>query len=156
ASRAEPLLTGPEQLRAIATLDRGWTDLRAAAAWAIADGQSELALRLAGALTMYLRIRCLFSEGAHLCRHALDVPGPEAAGLRAAALWGLGFMSVMLGDNDGARMVLDAGLVLARATSDRRAEARALLLCANVAHNTTPDSPEALELYERSARLAEE
>ena len=68
---AEPELTRANQVVWLDRLDEENDNIRAAVAWAVAAGEVELALRLAGALVRFWSTRGLMREGrARLCRGA--------------------------------------------------------------------------------------
>src|SRR5262249_36463950 len=123
----------------------------------IGDGQSELALRMAGALTWWWRMRCRFREGREAIRSALLVPSrSQVASRAAAALWGLSWMELMLQAEPLGRGPLDTALTIYRRLQNRSGQARTLLLMGNRAHLTEVDGASALDLLRRSADLAPE
>jgi predicted ATPase/transcriptional regulator with XRE-family HTH domain len=63
AERAEPLLRGAEQQPWLDRLEREHDNLRAALGWALAQGEGELAQRLAGALWRFWAGRGYLTEG---------------------------------------------------------------------------------------------
>jgi predicted ATPase/DNA-binding CsgD family transcriptional regulator len=111
----------------VAALEADHDNLRAALEWAI-GARSAVALRLAGALTLFWKTRGYLREGQDWLRRALDaVPGaPPPA--RARALYGLGMLSIMRGDVAAARAAVEESLAVARTARLRRAEAQALNL----------------------------
>jgi len=131
AEEAEPYLTGEDQSAWLNRLATEHDNLRAALTWMLAAGEVEPALRLAGALTLFWRVRGHFHEGRTWLDTALSRAAGAADQIRAVALWGAGFLALMLGDDDAAVSRLEESLELARALSDRRLEARDLLLLGN-------------------------
>jgi predicted ATPase/Tfp pilus assembly protein PilF len=84
AEQAWPELWGAEQERWYARLDRDQDNLRAALAWAIAEPDPELLVRLAGALGPYWEARGRFSEAHRWLDAALGAqPVPRWARARA-------------------------------------------------------------------------
>lgn len=153
AERADLGLTGPEQLAWLDRLEDEQDHLRVALAWTISEGEVELALRLSGALTQFWQIRGHFTEGLGWLRGALALDGAAALpACRARALWGVGFMSLMLGDLATSVSALDQSLVLAVALDDAQLQARSLLLSGN--GWMFADRPRAIDLLTRSAALA--
>jgi predicted ATPase/DNA-binding CsgD family transcriptional regulator len=133
AERAEPELTGPDQQRWFDRLDREHENLRLAVRWSLGHGQSEWALRLAGALVLFWRVRCYFSEGRELLEATINASQEtgEVSALRAKALWGVGFMTLMGGDAEGAIPPLEQGLAGLRELGDLQGGARMLLILGN-------------------------
>ncbi len=126
AERAEPRLEGPDQLAWLARLDAEHDNLRAALAWAVADGEAELGVRLAGALTLFWDLRGCFSEGRGWLERALEAGRPPQL-VRAKALLGIGVLSCMLEDHDKAVPSIDqAGAIFAE-HGDGRGVARSRL-----------------------------
>jgi predicted ATPase/DNA-binding CsgD family transcriptional regulator len=154
AERAEPELTGPSQKLWLERLDAERAELRAAVEWSLCHGQVELALRLAGALVLFWRVRGHFTEGRDLLRNALSASTSAPPVLRARALWGVGFLTHMAGDPKAAIPSLEESLALAREHGDAKGCARALLVLAN-AKQPNEDSG-VLALLEESARFARE
>lgn len=133
AERAEPELTGPDQQRWLERLDAERENLRFALHWSLGHRHVEWALRLAGALVLFWRVRCYFGEGRELLQTAVQASDgkAEASALRAKALWGAGFMALMAGDPQGARPALDQSLAAFRELDDLQGAARALLILGN-------------------------
>jgi predicted ATPase/DNA-binding CsgD family transcriptional regulator/uncharacterized protein HemY len=154
AERAEPELTGPRQEDWLERLEAERSNLRAALEWSLARGEVELALRLAGALVLFWRVRCHFSEGRDLLEAVLSGGHGEQTVLRATALWGSGFLTFMAGDVNSAIPSLEQSLATFRNLEDRQGCARALLILANALQ--IDEDPSVLELLEESARLARE
>jgi predicted ATPase/DNA-binding CsgD family transcriptional regulator/Tfp pilus assembly protein PilF len=154
AERAEPELTGADQERWFERLDSEHENLRFALLWSLGHRQIEWALRLAGALVLFWRVRCYFSEGRELLEatvHASDAKG-DLSGLRAKALWGMGFMALMAGDAKGAGPPLEQSLSDWRQLDDLQGSARALLILGNA--HIVLGYPSAPLLIDESADLA--
>jgi predicted ATPase len=111
----------------VTTLEAEHDNLRAALDWAI-GAKSPLALRLAGALTLFWRTRGYLQEGQEWLRRALDALPEAAPAARARALFGLGLLAIMRGEVATARAAVEESLTVARASRLRRAEAQALNL----------------------------
>lgn len=125
---AEPELTGPQHRVWRERLGAEHANLRAAVEWALAEGEGELALRLVVALTPFWRASGHFTEGCELFERALAVGGGAPAGLRATALWGLGFLGSLLGVYDRASSAAQESLTTAHALDDSKCIGRALLV----------------------------
>jgi predicted ATPase/class 3 adenylate cyclase len=132
AERASPELDRERQAQWLDQLEREHANLRAALDWALGDGESTLALRLAAALGMFWRVRGHMAEGLRRLEAALAAAGaqgdPTAASnaLRIRALNGLGAIRWSQADYAGARAVLNEALALARAVDDYDGQMRAL------------------------------
>jgi len=153
AKRAEPELTGREQTLWLDRLEADHDNLRAAMSWAVRQGDAESALRLAAALTLFWRIRGYWTEGRERLMAALAVEGAGDARGRAGALWGVGFLAMMLEDHAAALLPLEECLAIARELGDGRLEARTLLLLGNSA-GLSNHPVRALETLSQSAELA--
>ena len=162
AERAEPELTGPDQQRWFGRLEEERENFRCALEWSLANGETEWALRLAGALVLFWRVRCHFSEGRELLDRvvsssngasngASDGAAPE---LRAKGLWGAGFLALAAGDLGSAAPALEQSLASFRELGDLSGCARALLVLGNAKQFADPAG--ALSLLEESAALARE
>lgn len=156
AEEAEPALTGPGQVSWLDRLDADHDNLRAALKWAADGGHGEEALRLAGSLALFWRVRGYFAEGRRWLETALAISsaqaGSEAHGL---ALWGAALLSNMVGDRPAAVRFGQQSLELARQRQDLRAEARSLLVLANAgmwtdAERTVPMLQEAVDTARRA------
>lgn len=154
AEQAEPELTGPAQAHWLERLDSERDNLRSALDWSLGHAQGEWALRLAGALVLFWRVRGHFSEGRDLLEAALSAGQGEAPALRAKALWGAGFLTLMAGDPQGAVPSLEQSLSGFREQGDLRGCARALLILGNCKQYFAETS--VLPLLEESAALARE
>jgi predicted ATPase/DNA-binding SARP family transcriptional activator/DNA-binding CsgD family transcriptional regulator len=123
AQEAEPELEGADQTRWMDRLETEHDNLRAALSWTLEGGQTELGLRLAGALRLFWVGRNHYREGRRWYEEGLkrghSVPQP----VRANALFGAGFFTVSLGDLELARERFEDGLVLYRQVGDRRGAA---------------------------------
>ncbi|MEJ7783555.1 MAG: tetratricopeptide repeat protein [Solirubrobacteraceae bacterium] len=154
AERAEPELTGPDQERWFDRLDAERANLRLALEWSLSHGEPQQALRLAGALVLFWRVRCHFGEGRELLEAAVSTGDRAASGLRAKALWGAGFMIMMTGDYHKAAPFLEESLSRFEELGDVEGRARALLILGNIKQILDTDS--ALPLLEESTALARE
>ncbi len=154
AERAEPELTGADQECWLERLDSERENLRFALHWSLGHRQTEWALRLAGALVLFWRVRCHFSEGRELLEAAAQASEAqgEARALRAKALWGVGFMALMAGDPERAAPALEQSLAAFRELHDLWGCARALLVLGDT--QVVLGDPQAPTVLEESADLA--
>ncbi|MFN2568120.1 MAG: hypothetical protein ABR564_00745, partial [Candidatus Dormibacteria bacterium] len=154
AEEAEPALTGADQLTWLARLHRCQNDLREGLRWFQERGACDLALRMAGALALFWRLRGCYIEGRDTLAATLEASPAEPESGRGKALWGLGFMRLMLGQLDAANGPLQQSLEWARKRDHLPGQARSLLLLGN--HALYSDGALALTLLEESARLADD
>lgn len=154
AERAEPELIGPGQERWLERLEGERANLRSAFEWSLSHGRGEWALRLSGALVLFWRVRCHFSEGRELLDAAVASSEGAAPGLRAKALWGAGFMALMVGEIGAALPLVEESLVRFRELGDRQGSARALLILGSCRQLLEGSS--GLALLEESAAEAKE
>jgi predicted ATPase/class 3 adenylate cyclase len=80
---AEPHLRGAEQLSWLEVVELEHDNLRAALAWALDSGQSDHALRLAGALYYFWELRGYWSEGQRWLDEALALSARQQRGKAA-------------------------------------------------------------------------
>jgi predicted ATPase/transcriptional regulator with XRE-family HTH domain len=104
AESAEPHLEGPGQRLWLQRLEDDHENLRSALGWSVDTDQAEIALRLAGSLWRFWRMRGHVVEGRRWLESALAldlarVP-PE---VRNKALWGAGWLAFHQGDFGRAR-----------------------------------------------------
>lgn len=152
AERAEPEFAGPRQLQWFDRIAAERPNLRAALEWSLGRGRGEWALRMAGALVLFWRVRGPYAEGHELLGLALSADAGEAPGLRAKALWGAGFLRQMAGDASGAAPLLEESLRVHRALGDDGGCARVQLI--RIAASGDPD-PASHDLWlAESVRLA--
>lgn len=131
AEQAEPELTGPADKTWLCVLDADEDNIRAALTFAIRSRDGPAALRLAAAMVIYWRVRNRFSEGRRWLEAAIALGEGQSTSLQMRALWGAGFMALMLNDLDAAVGHLNLSLALAIEAGDGRGRARALLLLGN-------------------------
>ena len=152
AERAEPELAGPRQAEWFERLEAERANVRAAVEWWMSCGRADFALRLSGALVLFWRARCHFTEGRDLLRAVLAASEGQAPAPRATVTWGVGFLTHMAGDPKGAIPLLERSLTSFRELGDEQGCARALLVLANARlHGNDPAVP---ALLEESASLA--
>lgn len=134
AARAEPELTGPEQLTWLARLEQQHDNLRAALAWSFSEGHDNAGpLALAGALWRFWMIHGHFSEGRGWLERALVGASRADLTLRAKALNGLGVLAFQQGDYDEAYTRFEENLSARRSLEDQQGIAAALSSLGNVA-----------------------
>jgi non-specific serine/threonine protein kinase len=155
AEQAAPELTQPDQATALERLDRALDNLRAALSWMWEQGQTELGLRLAGALERFWFTRGYLGEGREWLERFLTpanaVEAPPA--LRAQAFSAAGLLANTQGDHIQATRWLEQGLACYRAAEDVVGAVRALTTLGGVAYDQG-DLPGAVERWEQSLAQA--
>ena len=114
AVRAEPELTGADQLAWHARLVADYENLRASLAWFLRHDEGGASLQLASALVLFWFNRGLYRDGLHWLELVLHDTADDKAPARAGALWGAGFLWSLFGDAELAKERLEEGLTLAR------------------------------------------
>jgi len=112
AEEAEPGLWGPEDAAWLDRLEPEHDNMRAALSWAIEHEEAELALRLGGALRWFWYMEGYYGEGRRWLEAALGKDWGAAAGARARALEGVGWLASSQGDLDRAQAAAEEGLKL--------------------------------------------
>ncbi len=135
AESAEPRLKGPDQGTWLPRLEREHDNLRAALEWACEVGETELGLRLAGALWWFWQLRGRLREGRDWLERLLELDAlaaetGETSGdaawsvgrraLRAKALEASGNLASRQGDYERACLRLEQSLALYRAQENRK------------------------------------
>lgn len=123
--QAETEIRGPGQARWLAALEAEHDDLRAALSWAMLR-DSELLLRLAGALRPFWLMRSYLSEGRYWLETALTEGSGEAALLRAKAALGAGVLAHEQANYLTASVRFEQALHLYQEQGDQRGIANAL------------------------------
>jgi predicted ATPase/DNA-binding SARP family transcriptional activator len=149
---AESGIKGPAQAKWFARLDADAENLRAATAWALADGDTDTALRLAGGLLRFWAARGALTERRGLLATALTA-GAGSPAPRVNALQAAGVMAAEAGDFDTAGVHFNAALDLARAVGDRASVARLQSNLGTLAMYAG-DHEQAVRRYEESAAIA--
>ncbi len=134
AEAAATKLRGAEQASWLKQLKLAHDNLRAALAWAIAQRDAELSLRLAGALWRFWLGHGHLAEGRRWLEQALALDGGTAAS-RANALNGAGSLALYQGDPAAAHPLYEAALGLQRQLGDRAGIANGLANLGVVAMN---------------------
>jgi excisionase family DNA binding protein len=154
AERAYPELSRSASDAWLARLVADHDNLRAALEWAAEHGEPETGLRLAGALWSFWFTIGHLSEGRHRLRRALGTTGSEnvSPAVRAGALSGLGYVTVIQGDFAQASAPLDEALALRRRLVDRAGEAHVLQMLGTLAEYRGDDD-QATRRYEQALAL---
>jgi predicted ATPase/class 3 adenylate cyclase len=116
----EPELTGPEQTVWLDRLETEHDNLRAALRWAEESGETEIGLRLAGALCQFWLVRGHLSEGQEQLARLLTLVGTSIrTAAQAKALTGAGNLAHNLGDYAAARAFSEESLAIWREIGDK-------------------------------------
>ncbi len=151
AEQAEPQLFSQDGEMWLRRLDQEQANLRSALAWAESAGESEVALRIMGALADYWYLRGQIAQGAECLKRALAIPG-NATAARAKALVGQTLMLMLQGDLRRAEKVgLEAREVAARA-GDRFNAACAIEYLGSIAQRQRRYA-EALDLHRQALAI---
>jgi non-specific serine/threonine protein kinase len=126
AEESEPKLLGPEEIEWLDRLEMESSNLRSVLEWSIRNN-TEIGLRLAGALYFFWGVRSYWHEGNAWLERLLALPKeashPE---IRAKALNAAGFLAWCISDAKSSRSLHMEGLAISRGIGNRREEARAL------------------------------
>ena len=118
------------QLEYLERLEQDYSNLRAALEWALqrdrAPSGDDRALRLAGALRWFWRMRGHFHEGRDWLMQALQTRPESPSTARASALLGLGMIMNILGDLGAARPPVEESVAIFRKLGNPRDLAEAL------------------------------
>ena len=120
AEEAETQIRGRHQIESLDRLELEHDNLRAALGWSLTDDDlagRAIALRLAGALSWFWRLRDHFRDGSLWLSKALAAGTAAEPASRLKALVGAGLLAFVHGDED-AEALLTEGLGLARELRD--------------------------------------
>jgi non-specific serine/threonine protein kinase len=126
AERAEPELTGPDQVAWLDRLEAEHYNLRAALTWSLDAGRVEHGLCLAGALLRYWEHHSHYAEEERWLERALARAGNEPVQVRAKALHAAGVVAFWQGHQSRAETTLREALTLFREAGDDGGAAFAL------------------------------
>lgn len=101
-------------------LEEEHDNLRAALQWALEHGEVETALRIAGAIWRFWQIHGHVEEGAQWMKAILDKAKGETSIARAKALWGAGWLGMVMGTLSQSREYFEEGALISRKLNDKR------------------------------------
>jgi predicted ATPase/class 3 adenylate cyclase len=151
AERAEPELTGRDQIRWLTVLEREHDNVRAALGWA-AEHDPDLAFRMSGSLWRFWQFRGHLREARARLEGLLETPGSADAEARARALEAAGGVTYWMGDFGAARRWYEECLDIRRDLGDPAGIAEATYNL-SFAHGI---APEPLRDLDTAKRLLEE
>jgi tetratricopeptide (TPR) repeat protein len=108
-------------------------NVRTALAWAARDGDATTLLELATGMWLYWQARGGLNEGRHWLERGLELRPPAALHLRAAALWGVGWLAYHQGDDDAAEAAGSQLAELADESGDQATRRNSLTIAGMVA-----------------------
>lgn len=141
AEKAEPFLTGAEQVSWLAKLDREHDNLRVALTWLLERAQmegaqqAEKALRLCAALYRYWWTRGYLQEGSTFLEQALMVREGVALHVLARALYAAAMSAFILYGVERAEALCKESLALSQEMGETTGIASALFLLGRLARN---------------------
>jgi predicted ATPase/DNA-binding CsgD family transcriptional regulator len=112
AEEAELGLVGPTQAEWFEYLEAEHDNIRVALSWALERGETELGLRLVGALRPFWLANGYFGEGRRWLEEALAKEGPSSVAVRIKALGALGWLADWQQDMGRAEAAAEEGLRL--------------------------------------------
>jgi non-specific serine/threonine protein kinase len=137
----------------LATLGQEYPNVRGALRWAIDHGDSEQALRLAGALWGFWSVRGFYTEGRAWLQEILTQPAATpSTSARVRALQTASHLANCQGDYGAAAVLLEESRTISEELGDHPALAASLHLLGNIA-SVQGDLPRARALYEEARQL---
>lgn len=99
-------------------LEEEHDNLRAALQWALENNEIEHALRIAGAIWRFWQIHGHVEEGAKWMSAILEHAEKQPTAARAKALWGAGWLGMVIGNLTQSRAYFEEGASIARILAD--------------------------------------
>src|SRR5215203_5046223 len=155
AEQGESKLRGPEEAMWLERLDVEHDNMRAVLTWTLEAGETELGLRLAGALWRFWYARGHYHEGRRWLEETLARDGGASAA-RVKALEAVGWLADDQGDIDRAVAAAEEGLqISARTNIPSRVTASFLRMLGSAAY-VRGDHGQATQHYQESLALSRE
>lgn len=101
-------------------LEEEHDNLRAALQWGLDHGEIESALRISGAIWRFWQIHGHVEEGTKWMKAILDRAHGQGSLARAKALWGAGWLGMVVGTLTQSREYFEEGAAIARKLKDKR------------------------------------
>jgi predicted ATPase len=153
AIKSESGLRGAEQVHWLDRLEDEHDNFRAALGAALGLGNGDVALQIASRLWVFWWTRGFPAEGRSWLQRTLDIASNRDLAARAAAEYGLGRHSIILGNYEAASQHLEESLTLRRTLNDASGQAATLNELALVAVNRG-ELDQARELGEEALQIA--
>ena len=153
AEEVEPELRSSEPAGCLQRLEEDHDNLRAALYWSLESGETELGVRLGGALRLFWQARGHWEEGRGWLEKLLAVGDPVPASARSKALGGLALLADLQQDYDRAGPLYEERITLARELGDEEGVAHCLSELAAIA-TRRGDYQRAEGLLEESLELS--
>jgi predicted ATPase/class 3 adenylate cyclase/Flp pilus assembly protein TadD len=151
--QAEAVLGGPRQREWLQRLEADHDNLRVALDWSLTYGDTQEALRLAGALARFWSVYGHITEGRRWLIAALGMTGTADKPVRAKALAGAASLAFRQADYSQAEALARESLAIYRQSHNRAGEGRSLSILGAVARERG-DYEQARALYEESLALS--
>jgi predicted ATPase/DNA-binding SARP family transcriptional activator/Tfp pilus assembly protein PilF len=156
AETAEPELRGPDQGLWLERLETEHENMRAALGRAVERGETELGLRLGGALSRFWSVRGYVTEGRNRLVELMALPEAAAyPAARAKTLHGAGVLAQIQGDYDAARALYGESLDVLRELDNKPGIASALNNLGQLSYHQS-DYETARSLYEQGLAIRRE
>lgn len=155
AERMEPKRGGPEQASGLERLEAEHDNLRGALAWSLAQGETEAAVRLAGALGWFWHIRGYWSEGREHLKVVLSHSDDCPLSVRAKALYEAAGFALAQRDHRAARPLYEESLSIFRQLGSKRDVAQ-LVVELGMTARREEDYETARSFYEESLAMFRE
>jgi predicted ATPase/DNA-binding CsgD family transcriptional regulator len=152
AERAKPHLERAERGRWLARLDADHNNLRAALGWALSNEPDERALRFIAAVWRFWELNGYATEGRDWAERALARDRTAPPQLRAAVIYGAGFLAYRQGDFARSMALMEEALTIWRRFDDPAGLASALIV-RGLAVQAIGDYPCAAALLEEALAL---
>src|SRR5215213_3038343 len=153
---AEPELSGPREAQWSERLEVEHDNIRASLSWSLEQGETEIALRLAGVLWLFWFAEGYNSEGQRWLEHALSKDGQASAAARARALDALAWLADVQDDMDRAEAAAEEGLRLSEEAGIGGSLVASLKTILGDVARTRGEHKRARELLEESLALYQE
>ena len=155
AEQGERQIHGVEHQAGIDVLEAEHDNVRAALRWALTQGQTEVALRLAASMAMFWGVRGYLSEGREWLVAAARAPHGKRSALYGATLWGGAFLASLASDYLAARALALEARAVATEVGDVRGQGRSAFILGICALFIKEEGPAAaLPLFQQSTTLA--
>ncbi|MGX5682113.1 ATP-binding protein [Schumannella luteola] len=154
ADALESRVRGAESARAHEQFEADRSELLAALSFAIASGDRDTAVRLAGAQSWHWFLRGAMAEGKRWIDTALALPGEEHPLFDARAIWGAVMIVYRSGDKFGGEAYARRGLPLAERSGDPTLTA--LFVACNAMWDSEADPAGGLRRMRRAEELLDQ